>query len=167
MQASHRPTISRGRAAAVALALLASTLAGCSRESDENTAGGGDTSPGQVAIEVELTDDAIEMPDEIPAGSVAFEVTNSGTLEHGFTIEGTDASLDSLAPDQRDTVTVVLEPGTHTAFSAVESDRSDGLERSFAVTDAPDASGAPLFEEGVEPGENDGAPSQDQPGDGS
>jgi hypothetical protein len=167
MLASRPSTIPRGRAAAVAVALLAFTLAGCSRESDQNTADGGDTGAGQVAIEVELTDEAIEMPAEISAGSVEFEVTNSGTLEHGFTIDGTDASIDTLAPDQRDTVTVELQPGTHTAFSPVDGDRNDGLEWSFTVTDEPDASGAPLFEEGVEPGENGVAPSESQPGDGS
>jgi hypothetical protein len=164
---AHSPSaIPPYRAAAVALTLLASAAVACSRESDENTAQGGDTGSAQVAIEVELTDDAIEMPDEIAAGFVAFEVTNSGTLEHGFSIEGAEATLESLAADQRDTVTIVLEPGSHTAFSPVGSDRDDGLERSFTVTDAPQASGAPLFDEGVEPGENDGASGEEQPGDG-
>ena len=162
-----RSTISRRRVAALAFVLLASTVAGCSREGDENTAQGGDTSSGQVAIQVELTDDAIEMPDELSVGSVAFQVTNTGTLEHGFSVEGTEVSLDSLAADQRETVTIMLEPGTHTAFSPVGSDRDDGLERSFSVTEAPHGSGAPLFEEGVEPGENDGASGEEQPGDGS
>jgi hypothetical protein len=166
MLAFRNFTAPRRRAAAIIVVLLTAMLAGCVREGDENAPEGGDTSPGQIAIEVELTDDAIEMPDEISAGSVIFEVTNSGTAEHGFAIEGTDASLESLTVDQLDTVTVVLEPGTYTAFSPVDGDRESGLERSFSVTDAPDSSGAPLFDEGVEPGENQGSPSEDQSDDG-
>jgi hypothetical protein len=167
MLPSHFSAISRGPAAAVVIGLLASMLVGCFRESDENTPERADTSPGQIVIEVELTDDSIEMPDEMAAGSVVFEVTNSGTAEHGFAIDGINASLDSLAVDQLETITVMLEPGSYTAFSPGDGDRDNGLERSFTVTEAADASGAPLFDEGVEPGEDDGAPSADQPGEGS
>jgi hypothetical protein len=167
MLASRSSAISRWPAAAVGIGLLAATLAGCFRESDENTPERANASPGQIVIEVELTDDSIEMPDKLAAGFVVFEVTNSGTVEHGFAIDGIDASLDSLAVDQFETMTVMLEPGKYTAFGPGDGDRDNGLQRSFTVTEAADASGAPLFDEGVEPGENDGAPSEDQPGDGS
>jgi hypothetical protein len=149
----------------LALVLVSLALAGCFREDDENTQEGTDTSPGQVVVEVELNDDGISMPDEITAGDVLFEVTNSGTTDHGFSIDGTDAALDSLAVDQLDTVEVSLEPGDYTAFSPVEGDREAGLERRFTVTEAAAGSGAPLFDEAPEPGEQGGA-GEDEPGDG-
>jgi hypothetical protein len=150
----------------VGLVALTLALAGCFREQDENTQEGTDSSPGQVVVEVEIRDDGIAMPDEITAGDVLFEVTNIGTAEHGFEIDGTDAALDSLAVDQLETLEVSLEPGDYTAFSPVEGDRENGLEFAFTVTDAAEGSGAPLNDEGVEPGENEGGGGEDEPGDG-
>jgi len=138
-------------AAAATLALL--TLAGCFRESDENTNEGTNPSPGAVAVEVLLTDEAIEMPDEIEAGPVLFEVTNGGTAGHGFVIENVDEAIDELAPDQLDTVQTELEPGTYTVYSPVGEDRENGLERELTVTEAGGDGGAPLGDEGVGPSE--------------
>ena len=150
----------------VLVVVLALALAGCFREQDENTQEGADSSLGQVVVEVEIRDDGIAMPEEISAGAVLFEVTNIGTAEHGFAIDGTDDALDSLAVDQLETLEVSLEPGDYTAFSPVEGDREDGLEFEFTVTEAAGGSGAPNFEEGVEPGENEGGGGEDEPGDG-
>ena len=148
------------------LVALTLPLTGCFREQDENTQEGTDSSPGQVVVEVEIRDDGIAMPDEVSAGDVLFEVTNIGTADHGFAIDGTDEALDSLAVDQLETLEVSLDPGEYTAFSPVEGDRDDGLEFDFTVTEATGGSGAPNFEEGVEPGENEGAGGEDEPGDG-
>src|SRR5262245_45762842 len=41
-----------------------------------------------VVMEVRLTEFAIEMPKTMPPGPVTFSVTNAGTLEHNFEIEG-------------------------------------------------------------------------------
>ena len=148
------------------LVALTLPLTGCFREQDENTQEGTDSSPGQVVVEVEIRDDGIAMPEEISAGDVLFEVTTIGTAEHGFAIDGTDGSIDSLAVDQLETLEVSLEPGDYTALSPVDGDRDDGLEFEFTVTEATGGSGAPNFEEGVEPGENQGAGGEDEPGDG-
>lgn len=157
-------TRTRSRHAAVTtLAVLALALAGCFRESDENTNEGIDSTPGEVAVEVLLTDTAIEMPDEIEAGPVVFEVTNSGTESHGFAIEGVDGELPSLRVDQLDTVRTELEPGTYTVYSPVEGDREAGLERELTVTEASDSDGAPLGDEGVGPGEEQAPIDDDAP----
>ena len=136
-----------------ALVLVAGALTGCFRESDENTNEGADTSPGETAIEVVLTDDGIEMPEEMPAGPAMFEVTNGGSADHGFAIDGTDASIDSLAPDGLETLRTELEPGTYTVFSPVEGDREGGLERELTVTEAEGGGGDNLSDEGVGPSE--------------
>jgi hypothetical protein len=141
--------------------LLALALVGCFREDDENTNEGVDPSPGQIVVEVELTDGGIVMNDEIAAGDLLFEVTNSGEQAHGFTIEGHDGGLESLQPDQLDTLSVTLEPGTYLAYSPVEGDRDAGLELEFTTVETAEQSGAPNFEEGVEPGENNGGGGED------
>ena len=149
------------RSSLLAVPLLALALVGCFREDDENTMEGVDPSPGQVVVEVELTDDGIVMNDEIAAGDLLFEVTNSGEQPHGFAIDGHDGGLESLQPDQLDTVAVALEPGTYVAYSPVEGDRDAGLELEFTTVEMAEQSGAPNFEEGVEPGENNGGGGDD------
>ena len=131
--------------------LVAGLLSSCVREDDENTNEGVDTSPGETAVEVLLVDDGIEMPDEIPGGPVVFEVTNGGTADHGFFIDGIDASIDSLPPDGLEELRAELEPGTYAVFSPVEGDREAGLERELTVTEAEGGGGDNLSDEGVGP----------------
>lgn len=135
------------------LLVVAFSLAGCFNERDENTNEGTNPSPGAVAVEVRLTDDAIELPSEIPGGQAQFEVSNAGEEPHGFAIEGVDAALDELQPDQLETLRVELEPGTYTVYSPVEGDRDAGLEVELTVTEPADDDGAPLNDEGVGPSE--------------
>jgi hypothetical protein len=144
------------RFSVLAVPLLALAVVGCFREDDENTMEGVDPSPGQIVVEVELTDDGIVMSEEIAAGDLLFEVINSGEEPHGFAIEGQDGGLESLQPDQLDTLAATLEPGTYVAYSPVEGDRDAGLELEFTTVEMAEQSGAPNFEEGVEPGENNG-----------
>jgi hypothetical protein len=137
----------------VPLVILALVLTSCFNERDENTNEGTRPSAGELVVEVELTDDGFEMPDDVPAGALLFEVTNSGTASHGFAIDGVEGGLDDLAPDQLDTVHLELEQGTYTVYSPVEGDREAGLERELTVTEAVDEGGAPLNDEGVGPSE--------------
>ena len=37
---------------------------------------------------VSLTEFMIDMPTELPAGATALEITNNGTIEHNFEVEG-------------------------------------------------------------------------------
>ncbi len=134
-------------------AVLALGLAGCFSESDENTNEGADAPGEQVAVEVRLTDESIEMPDEVPAGDVVFEVSNSGTEPHGFKIEGVDGGFDELRTDQLDTFQAQLEPGEYTVYSPVEGDRDAGLERSMTVVAGEDDGNAPLNDEAIGPSE--------------
>ena len=139
----------------LAFLLLVAVLAvGCTRESDENANEGADaTGAISTAIEVELTDEMIEMPDEIPGGLVLFEVTNSGTQPHGFAIDGVDATIEKLNVDELETLEVELEPGTYTVFSPVEGDREAGLERHLTVTEPEPSSNEDPGGEGVGPSE--------------
>lgn len=139
------------RTAALVILVVALALAGCFRESDENTNEGVNPSPGAFAVEVQLTDTSIEMPAQIPGGEVVFEVTNSGEEAHGFAIEGVTEGLDDLRTDQLDTVRAELEPGTYIVYSPVEGDREAGLELELTVTEAQDEDEAPLNDEAIGP----------------
>jgi hypothetical protein len=134
------------------LTLLAFAMAGCVREGDEDTNEGADTRPDELAVEVLITDASIELPAEISGGPVLFEVTNNGTTEHGFVIDGVDEGIESLGIDELDTLRTELEPGTYTVYSPVEGDRENGLEVQLTVTEEA-AESAPLEGQGVGPSE--------------
>lgn len=133
------------------LALVIGLLAAaCVRESDENANEGVDASGGGVVVEVRITDDEIALPDEIPAGPAVFEVTNNGTVTHGFAIEGVDDQLE-LRLDELDTLTVSLEQGTYVAYSPVADDREGGLETEFTVVEATEEDNRDPADAGVGP----------------
>jgi hypothetical protein len=148
----HRIT-TRPAAVGAALLVVALALTGCFNERDENTNEGTNPSPGAIVVEVRLTDDSIEMPNEISGGKVEFEVSNAGESPHGFVIEGVDGGIDDLRADQLETLRVELDPGTYTVYSPVEGDRDAGLEVQLAVTEPTDEDGAPLRNEAVGPSE--------------
>jgi hypothetical protein len=143
------------------LALLLAATSGCVRETDDNTNEGIDASPGEVAVEVLLTDSSIEMPTEIQAGAAVFEVTNGGTTDHGFVIDGIAGGLDSVGVDQLDTLRAELAPGTYAVYSPIEGDRENGLELELTITESDDgASAAPLGDDAVGPSDEQ-APIED------
>lgn len=144
--------LARRAAVAVALLALATVLAGCFRESDGNTNEGTNPSPGEIVVEVNITDETFQMPDQIESGPVLFEVTNSGTTPHGFAIEGVEEQIDDLLTDGLETLRTELEPGTYVVYSPVEGDREAGLERELSVTEAEAESPNPA-DGGVGPSE--------------
>ena len=139
--------------ALVVLVAGALSLGACTREGDENANEGVPGSGADVALEVVLSDDAIEMPTAIAAGEALFEVTNAGTAEHGFMIEGLDEGLDTLGVDELDVLRVSLEPGTYVVLSPVEGDREAGLERELTVTEAAASDEPDALDEAVGPSE--------------
>ena len=125
------------------IALLAAvTLTSC--VSGERTENEGRPPAGDYFVIVHLTDDGIELPADIPAGTVSFEVENNGGEQHGFVIDGPDVSerLEDLDPLERGVLTVNLEPGTYEVYSPTDDDREDGLEATLEVTEAPPTSPA-------------------------
>lgn len=123
----------------VALIVLAATLvlSACAREDDDTLNEGTNPSGGEIVIEVRITDDGIALPDEIPSGPLLFEVTNNGTVTHGFAIEGVEEQLE-LRLDELATLRTELAPGSYVAYSQVEDDRANGLEAEFTVVERAD-----------------------------
>jgi hypothetical protein len=147
----RRARRSRPIAVTALLGLLLIVVA-CTRESDEDTNEGGPGSDANVAVEVLITDDELAMPDSVPAGLTVFEVTNNGTSQHGFAIEGHDEQLEQLAIDELATLELELDPGTYTVYSPTPGDRDAGLERQLTVTERA-SDEAPLRDDAVGPSE--------------
>lgn len=106
---------------------------------NERTENEGRPPPGDYFVIVHLMDDGIELPADIPAGTVSFEVENNGAEDHGFVIEGPGVSerLEDLDPLERGVLTLNLEPGTYSVYSPIDDDREEGLEATLEVTEAP------------------------------
>lgn len=90
-------------------------------------------------IDVSLTNFAIDMPTEIPAGPVRFSITNDGAAPHNFVIEGPGINrrlANNLQPGQSGFLNAELEPGTYTIFCPVGegAHREQGMELELTVT---------------------------------
>lgn len=86
-------------------------------------------------IEVELVAFEIEMPEEIQAGTRVFSITNDGEIQHAFVIEGqgTQWSARDINPDETETLTAELQPGTYAVYCPVSDHRQEGMETSLTV----------------------------------
>jgi uncharacterized cupredoxin-like copper-binding protein len=93
-------------------------------------------------VEVTLIDGQIQMANSLPAGSTTFTVTNNGTKEHGFEVEGNgiEEELDpTLQPSENGTLTVDLQPGTYEVYCPVGNHRAEGMTMQLTVTAADPA----------------------------
>ena len=87
-------------------------------------------------VHVSLRDLQIEMPTVLPAGSVTFQVHNSGSHEHGFEIEGPGlerALPQSLETGESGQLSVDLAVGTYRAYCPVEDHAERGMELEITV----------------------------------
>jgi len=87
------------------------------------------TSP---AIEVQLTEYEIRMPDTLAAGRVHFKIANAGKQAHNFVIEGPGISqkLDSdLSRGDTGEITMNLPAGSYTVYCPVDGHRGRGMQR--------------------------------------
>jgi len=95
--------------------------------------GGSATAP---AIDVQLTEYEIRMPDSLPAGRVNFKIANGGKQSHNFVIEGPGVSqkLDSnLSRGDTGEMTFDLPAGSYTVYCPVDGHRGRGMQRTITV----------------------------------
>jgi uncharacterized cupredoxin-like copper-binding protein len=90
-------------------------------------------------VGVRLSNFAIDMPTELPAGPTQFNITSLGPAPHNFVIEGNGISerLEAnLDPQRTGQLTVDLQPGTYTIFCPVGEGghRAQGMEVTLTVT---------------------------------
>lgn len=87
-------------------------------------------------VEVGLVSYEIQMPEVLPAGPTTFEVTNTGTEEHNFEIEGQGIEREfdaALQPGETETMQVDLEPGTYRVYCPVADHAEQGMEFDLTV----------------------------------
>jgi uncharacterized cupredoxin-like copper-binding protein len=89
------------------------------------------------SVAVSLMEFAIDMPTELPAGPTTFEITNDGTIEHNFEVEGQgieEELPENLAPGATGTLTVDLAPGTYEVYCPVGNHADQGMRLELTVT---------------------------------
>jgi uncharacterized cupredoxin-like copper-binding protein len=131
-----------------ALVLIAGGLAACGDDDDDNnddgngeptatTAAGGAGSGEANTVQVSLTEFAIDMPDTLPAGPTTFEVTNDGTVEHNFEVEGEGIEEEfeaNLQPGETMTLEIDLQPGAYNVYCPVGDHHDQGMHVELTVT---------------------------------
>lgn len=143
--------------------LLLLPLAGCGRDESAYTAPTSDTvttspdtsdarfdpkaaqataPPSKIAliqkdVQVTLVDDRITgLPETLMPGQVTFNVSNAGTREHSFEVEGEgiEKALDRpLQPGQSAKVVVDLHAGTYKVYCPVANHEERGMTRPLVV----------------------------------
>jgi plastocyanin len=128
-----RELLARLRRAGERLGLLLAVLVSSLLAAASGPIGAGE---GPIPIvEVKLTEFAIAMPTTVPPGPVAFSVTNAGTEEHNFEIEGqgVEKSFDAdLKPGETRSLQVELPVGTYAVYCPVHKERRMRLELKVA-----------------------------------
>lgn len=87
-------------------------------------------------VEVKLTEFAIEMPPTVPIGPVTFSVTNAGTVEHNFEVEGQslEEKFDvALKPGENRHLRVDLPGGTYTIYCPLDDHKERGMQLELKV----------------------------------
>jgi uncharacterized cupredoxin-like copper-binding protein len=87
-------------------------------------------------IEVKLTEFAIELPKTVPVGKMIFSVTNAGTMEHNFEVEGKGLEQKfemNLKPGETRNLQVDLPPGTYTVYCPVNDHKKRGMQLELMV----------------------------------
>jgi uncharacterized cupredoxin-like copper-binding protein len=90
----------------------------------------------QKDVQVTLADYRIEMPATLSPAQFTFNVTNSGTHEHSFEIEGEgiEKALDRpLQPGQSAKLVADLRAGTYTVYCPVADHEERGMTRPLVV----------------------------------
>ncbi|MGH2615095.1 MAG: hypothetical protein ACRDJC_07645 [Thermomicrobiales bacterium] len=94
---------------------------------------------GPELVDVSLTNFAIDMPTELAAGPIRFNIVNNGAAPHNLVIEGEGIQkrlANNLQPGQSGRLNVDLAPGTYVVFCPVGegAHRANGMELELTVS---------------------------------
>jgi len=98
-----------------------------------------------AVVEVKLTEFTIEMPTTIPPGRTTFSVTNAGTMEHNFEVEGEglEQKFDTnLKAGETRNLQVDLPAGVYIVYCPLDDHKQRGMQRELRV--APQQSDSTL-----------------------
>jgi uncharacterized cupredoxin-like copper-binding protein len=91
-----------------------------------------------AVVEVKLTEFAIEMPRTAVPGEVTFSVTNAGTMEHNFEVEGEgiEKAFDTnLKPGETRNLQVNLPVGTYIVYCPVDDHKKRGMQLEIRIAE--------------------------------
>lgn len=97
-------------------------------------------------VAVELVEYEIRMPTTLPAGPTTFEVTNNGSVDHNFRIEGQgiiDGFANDFPPGQTQILELDLAPGDYEVYSPIGNFADQGMRLTLTVTEEGAAATAP------------------------
>lgn len=94
-----------------------------------------------VSVPVTLSEWKIELAhDTVRAGSVTFQLSNKGTITHGFYVRGQGIAKGAreIPAGESGSLTVVLKPGTYDVYCPMSdnSHKLAGMSRKLVVTGA-------------------------------
>jgi len=91
----------------------------------------GSTPPSDVTVS--LSEWAIEPMDlTVAAGIVTFNITNTGTIDHDFAIEGV-TKIELITPGDTKALEVMLEPGTYNLLCDLSGHKEAGMTGTLTV----------------------------------
>jgi plastocyanin len=120
------------RSVLVFVALLAAALglAACGSSSEEGASGGQMISIGET--EFALDPSSVQVDE---AGTVTFNVTNNGSIDHALEVEGqgVEEETETIAPGDTAELTVDLTDGSYELYCPVDDHRDKGMQGTVTV----------------------------------
>ncbi len=130
----------RPRAAAIAAAIVAvaAVVGACGGSAGSSPSAAASAPPGTTTIEIGASEYRFDPSSvTVPAGTVAFHVTNTGHEEHEFEIFSGDQVVDEvegLVPGLDRTLTVDLAAGEYTYVCKLAGHEAAGMHGTLSVT---------------------------------
>src|SRR6476469_9697049 len=116
---------------------------------------GAPTRRGQpVPVSAKLSEWTIQLSEtSLPAGQVAFTVTNGGSIPHAFEVEGQETEKETplIQPGASATLTLTLKPGTYEIYCPVgdNSHKKLGMDSHLKVVGGPGSAAASAYGRGA------------------
>jgi uncharacterized cupredoxin-like copper-binding protein len=93
----------------------------------------GQKTPAPSAVTVSIKEWAIEPAEmRVAAGKVTFTVTNAGTIDHDFAIEGA-GKIDLITPGDIKTLEITLAPGNYNILCDLAGHKEAGMVGKLTV----------------------------------
>jgi len=125
---------------------------------DDNGGGDGGSGTASSALDISLSEFAIDGELGAPAGAVTLNIVNAGAIEHNVAVRELDVQSNNLQSRGVDTLALgELEPGTYELYCSIPGHAESGMVADLEISDADSFQPADLGGEhaGLSPAEMD------------